>query len=41
MRFDTPDPAYTGSPRSRANFRIATRLVLAFVGFLWLVQLLN
>lgn len=41
MRFDTPDPAYTGSPRSRANFRIAVRLVLVFVGLLWLVQLLN
>jgi membrane associated rhomboid family serine protease len=41
MDFDTPHPAYTGSPRVRAGFRIALRIVLAFVGLLWAIQVLN
>ena len=39
MRFDPPDPAYTDTPRVRANFRLAVKLVLGFVGLLWLAWL--
>jgi membrane associated rhomboid family serine protease len=39
MRFDPPDPAYSDSPRVRANFRLAVELVLGFTGLLWLAWL--
>jgi membrane associated rhomboid family serine protease len=41
MQFDVPDPAYTASSVSRAHFRLAVRLALAFVAILWLVFLAN
>jgi MYXO-CTERM domain-containing protein len=41
MQIDTLHPSYTGSPRVRAGFRLAVRIVLAFVGLLWAIQLLN
>jgi membrane associated rhomboid family serine protease len=41
MQFDVPDPAYTASAASRAHFRLAVRLALAFVAVLWLVFLAN
>ena len=41
MQFDTPHPAYTGSPSAKAGFRLAIRLALAFVGLLWAIALLN
>ena len=36
-----PDPAYTGSALARANFRLAVRIALAFVGLLWAIALLG
>jgi membrane associated rhomboid family serine protease len=41
MQVDIPDPAYTGSPRSRANFRLALKIALGFVAAIWLIQLLS
>lgn len=41
MRFHVPDPAYTGSVRSRANFRLAFKISLCCVVLLWIVSLLN
>jgi len=41
MQIHHPDPAYTGSQRARANFRLAAGIALAFVGLLWLIQLSN
>ena len=39
MQIHTPDPAYTGSERARANFKLAWRIALAFVALIWLIQL--
>ena len=41
MQIDVPDPAYTGSERARANFRLAVKLALGFVALLWLIPLLG
>jgi membrane associated rhomboid family serine protease len=41
MEIHNPDPAYTGSERSRANFRLALKIALGFVALIWLVQLSN
>lgn len=41
MQIRIPDPAYTGSVQSRANFGAASKLSLGFVILLWLVQALN
>ncbi len=41
MQIHLPDPSYTRSERSRANFRFALRLALGFVAFLWLIALLG
>ncbi len=38
MELHTPDPAYTGSERSRANFRLAVRIALGFVALIWLID---
>jgi len=39
MDIHLPDPAFTQSARSRANFRLALRLAFAFVGLIWLIHL--
>jgi membrane associated rhomboid family serine protease len=41
MQIHIPDPAYTGSERARANFRLALKLTLVFVALLWFIQLSN
>jgi len=41
MQIHVPDPAYTTSDRARVNFRLASRIALAFVALLWVIQLLN
>ena len=41
MQFDVPDPAYTGSPPSRAHFRLAVKIALGFVVLLWVVDALS
>ena len=41
MQIHVPDPAYTGSTRSRENFRLAVKLALGFVALLWLIQILS
>jgi membrane associated rhomboid family serine protease len=41
MQIHVPDPAYTGSERARANFRLAVKIALGFVALLWVIQLSN
>jgi membrane associated rhomboid family serine protease len=41
MQIRIPDPAYTGSAQSRANFGSAVKLSLGFVVLLWIIQALN
>lgn len=41
MEIHAPDPAFTRSERARANFRLAVKMALSFVGVLALVQLVN
>jgi membrane associated rhomboid family serine protease len=41
MELHTPDPAYTGSARSRANFRLAATIALGFVALIWLIDAFN
>ena len=41
MQFHTPDPSYTRSERARENFRLAVKLALGFVAFLWFVHVTN
>jgi membrane associated rhomboid family serine protease len=41
MLIHNPDPTYTRSERSHANFRLAIKLAVAFVGVVWLMQLTN
>ena len=41
MDVDIPDPAYTSSERARASFRLALRIALCLVAFLWLIQSVN
>jgi len=41
MQFDVPDPAYTASATSRARFRLAVKIALAFVALLWVIDFLN
>lgn len=41
MDVDIPDPAYTSSERARASFRLAFRIALSLVAFLWLIQAVN
>jgi membrane associated rhomboid family serine protease len=41
MELHTPDPSFTSTERSRANFRLAAKIALAFVAFLWFVQATN
>ena len=41
MQVHIPDPDYTSSEQARANFRLAVKIALGFVGLLWLIQWLN
>ena len=41
MQFHIPDPAYTGSARVRAHFRLAAKIAFGFVALLWLIHGLN
>ena len=41
MQFDVPDPAYTGSAQSRAHFRLAVKIGIAFVALLWIIDAVN
>ena len=41
MELHTPDPAYTGSERSRASFWLAVKIALGFVALIWLVDAFN
>ena len=41
MQIHVPDPAFTNSDRSRANFRLAVKISLVFVALLWLIQIVN
>lgn len=41
MQIHRPDPAYTDSARSRANFRLAAKITFGFVALIWAIALLN
>ena len=41
MQIHRPDAAYVDSERARANFRLALKIALGFVGLLWVIALLN
>jgi membrane associated rhomboid family serine protease len=41
MQIHIPDPAYTGSERARAQFRLTAKIAFGFVALLWLIYLLN
>jgi Rhomboid family len=41
MLIHTPDPTYTGSEPTRANFRLAVKIALHIVALIWLIELLN
>jgi membrane associated rhomboid family serine protease len=41
MQIHIPDPAYAGSERARANFRLAVKIALGFVALIWVIELLN
>jgi len=41
MQVDIPDPEYTSSERSRANFWLAFRIALGFVALIWLIDVVN
>lgn len=41
MALGRPDPRYTQSNRARANFRLAMKFSLVFVGILWTVFILD
>jgi len=41
MQIHVPDPAYTGSERVRAHFRLAAKIAFGFVALLWLIYLLD
>src|SRR6266540_3433071 len=41
MQIHMPDPAYAGSERARANFRLAVKIALGFVALIWVIELLN
>ena len=38
MQFDVLDPAYTGSERSRAHFRLAVKIALGFLALIWFID---
>ena len=41
MQVHVPDPDFTGSERSRHNFRLAVKIALGFVALLWVIELLS
>jgi len=41
MQIHIPDPEFTTSQRSRANFWLAAKIALGFVAVLWAVEFLN
>ena len=41
MALGKPDPRYTQSKKARANFRLAMRLSLVFIGILWTIFILD
>jgi membrane associated rhomboid family serine protease len=41
MQLHVSDPAYVGSERARANFRLAVKIAIGFVALLWSIELLN
>jgi membrane associated rhomboid family serine protease len=41
MQVHIPDPDYTSSERSRANFWLAFKIALGFVALIWLIDIVN
>ena len=37
MQFDVPDPAFAGSERTRAHFRLSGQIAFGFLALLWLI----
>lgn len=41
MHLGKPDPDFTSSPNAQRNFKLAIKISLFFVGFLWLILILD
>ncbi len=41
MHLGKPDPFYTSSPRAKRNFKLALKMALSFVGFLWIILIFD
>ncbi len=41
LKISRPDPNYVTSDRSKANFRLALKAMLAFVALLWVIHMVN
>ena len=41
MHLGKPDPYYTSSPKAQRNFKLALKMALVLVGFLWLILFLD
>ena len=41
MHLGKPDPDFTSSPKAQRNFKLALKIALTLVGFLWLILILD
>lgn len=41
MHLGKPDPDFTSSPKAQRNFKLALKMALTLVGFLWLILILD
>ena len=41
MHLGKPDPNFTSSPKAQRNFKLALKMALTLVGFLWVILILD
>lgn len=41
MHLGKPDPGFTSSPKAQRNFKLALKMALTFVGFLWAILIID
>jgi len=41
MHLGKPDPHFTSSPKAQRNFKLALKMALVFIGFLWLILIVD
>ena len=41
MHLGKPDPHFTSSPRAQRNFKLALKMALSLVGFLWMILIVD